>query len=236
MPKIIQVKIWDKYNYLTIISKPFIKTRPNWCTYKRVECKCQCWTIKDYDLSKLRIWEIKSCWCMRWKLQIQTRWSHWKTNTKFYKVYAWIRSRCNTKSSWNYKNYWWRWIKCEWETYNDFEKDMFSTYKEWLSIDRIDVNWNYCKENCRWVTPKEQARNTRKTLYYKWKDLHYWIDELWLKKSTVTERIRVYWYSIEKALFWKCIKIWKRRQIIFWDREKNIMNKVIANNAIKTKI
>lgn len=34
-------------------------------------------------------------------------------------------------------------------------------YKEGLQLDRIDTNGDYTKENCRWVTAKENCRNRR---------------------------------------------------------------------------
>lgn len=36
---------------------------------------------------------------------------------------------------------------------------MWPTYQEGLSIDRIDWNWNYCKENCRWADKFTQNNN-----------------------------------------------------------------------------
>lgn len=41
---------------------------------------------------------------------------------------------------------------------------MQSGYSESLTIDRINVNENYCPENCRWVTISEQSNNQRKTI------------------------------------------------------------------------
>lgn len=31
-----------------------------------------------------------------------------------------------------------------------------------MTLDRIDVNGNYCKDNCRWATDSLQSFNTRK--------------------------------------------------------------------------
>lgn len=47
-----------------------------------------------------------------------------------------------------------RWLKIE-----NFIEDMYPSYKEGLTIDRIDNNLGYCKENCRWATMVTQQRN-----------------------------------------------------------------------------
>ena len=54
-----------------------------------------------------------------------------------------------------------------WNSFEDFYKDMGISYKDHVdkygendtTLDRIDVNWNYCKENCRWATRMEQMHN-----------------------------------------------------------------------------
>ena len=137
-----------------------------------------------------------------------------RRSTRFYKIYKWIKARCIFPSHTSYKNYWGRWIKCLWDNYEAFEKDMYESYvyhvnKYWekdTTIDRIDVNWDYCKENCRWATQKEQLNNTRVNLKIKFNGKLYpsmqiLCEYLWLRYWTLYKRVFIEWQDVDSAIY-----------------------------------
>jgi hypothetical protein len=121
---------------------------------------------------------------------------------------AWknMKQRCLNPNDPRYKYYGARGIKiCDkWLYFDGFLEDMESGAKPGLTLDRIDNNGNYCKKNCRWVTMKEQnchkRWNRKITLNGITKNLHQWSDSLGIKRSTITQRIDYYGWSIDRAL------------------------------------
>lgn len=69
-----------------------------------------------------------------------------------------MRQRCNNPTNNRYSRYGGRGITvCErWDDFKNFLKDMGQKPKG-KQLDRIDTNGNYCRENCRWVSPKENC-------------------------------------------------------------------------------
>ena len=171
MPAKRNIKIWDKYNRLTIIE--ILPSKKYWKkSYRIMKCKCECWNIKEYILWSLTTWHTKSCWCLEKEINKTKSIKYWMHNTRMYRIWSNMKDRCNNKNNIRYNRYWWRWITYnkKWETFEWFYEDMWWSYKEWLTIDRVDANWNYCKNNCRWATYKEQSRNTsmNRNYTYKW--------------------------------------------------------------------
>ena len=74
-----------------------------------------------------------------------------------------MRARCYNTNRDYYLDYGGRGIKvCDrWLDIRNFIEDMYPSYQEGLTLDRVDVDGNYEPDNCRWATKSTQAQNTR---------------------------------------------------------------------------
>lgn len=114
-----------------------------------------------------------------------------------YQTWDGIKKRCYQVNATGYNNYGGRGIKMcdEWKkSFWNFVNDMGSKPFLASTIERIDNNADYCKENCIWATPKEQASNRRNNIYVAYQGEIYTLYTicklLQLKHSTIYWRLQ----------------------------------------------
>lgn len=118
--------------------------------------ECVCGKIKLVNISHLTSGRSKSCSC-------QTKGTHRMTDTPSYRSWAKAKCRCTNPKDDRYKDYGGRGITmCQrWrDSFQNFLEDM-GPRPEGYSLERIDVNGDYCPDNCKWATPEEQYNNLR---------------------------------------------------------------------------
>lgn len=136
---------------------------------------------------------------------------HGMARTKLYRKWVLIRSRCNNPNDQAYKDYGGRGIKVchRWNQFENFRDDMYESYKKHISlnssttIERINNDLGYSKENCRWATMTEQAQNKRGVVYLTYKgetlNISQWAKKLNTYHSLLCSRLRMGW-SVERTL------------------------------------
>jgi hypothetical protein len=89
--------------------------------------------------------------------------------TRIYNTWAQMLARCNNPNAISFKRYGAKGIKvCDaWRDFRVFYADM-GDIPEGRTLDRIDNDKGYSKENCRWADPKTQSRNRINTAMAEW--------------------------------------------------------------------
>lgn len=140
--------------------------------YKEYFYNCKCSCGKDVVVSEksLKSGNTKSCGCLNIEKIVERNTTHNLSNNRLYGIYHGIKKRCYNKNSRSYKDYGARGIKMCDSWLKDFrtfyEWASCSGYKDNLTIERIDINKDYCPENCSWIPLGEQAKNTSRSRYY----------------------------------------------------------------------
>lgn len=136
---------------------------------------------------------------------------HGMTGTKLHEVWKEMKRRVKGKyyGTMVYKK---KGIKVcdEWQDAKPFlDWSIQNGYKEGLQLDRIDNDGDYSPENCRWVTPKENARNRATTIFYNFNGEMLTLGEIskitGIKEQTMRTRIQRGW-DFKKATTKKVIK------------------------------
>ncbi len=124
---------------------------------------------------------------------------------------------CNTKSQ-AYKDYGARGIKVcpRWQKFENFYADMGEPPTPKHQLDRRDNDKGYSKSNCRWVTAKENNRNTRRNhfLIFRGKALpiEAWVERIGISSNVLYRRLALGW-SVEKALT-SPVKVYSKRRVL----------------------
>jgi hypothetical protein len=133
-----------------------------------VLAKCRCGVEKRVRCTKIGSIYSESCGCAQKESQARTHTTHGASKTRLYKIYEGLFDRCYNSKDTNYLNYGGRgiWVVKSWHTFEPFRDwSLNNGYRDDLQLDRQNNDGPYSPKNCRWVTGKQNMRNTRKTVW-----------------------------------------------------------------------
>lgn len=193
----------QKFTRLLVVERDSVSSGGNMIW----QCVCDCGVRVSVRAGNLVSGNTKSCGCLKKEFASSAFKTHGLTvggnKSAEYKVWQGIRRRCNNRNDATFRNYGAKGITIskEWDSFETFINDMGVRPSSLHSIERINNGLGYNKDNCKWATKKEQARNTSS-------NRNITIDGKFY--STLTEAVEVYRLNCEMI---------KKRLLIGWDVE-----------------
>lgn len=151
------------FNYLETIEPAMTKSnRKGW------KCKCICGQetiVRDRDLENNI---IQSCGCMKHQTIGERKRTHGEAGglyegkrSRLYTIWSNMKTRCTNPNVRSYADYGAKGINVcdEWQDFQNFANwARTNGYKDNLTIERKNIDGNYCPENCEWITSSENSK------------------------------------------------------------------------------
>lgn len=177
------------------------------------KCLCDCGNEFVTRGDGITSGHVRSCGCLQKSIARKMKIKSGMSGSRFYCIWGNMKARCfNTTSFPEAHCYSLRGISLcdEWKDFQNFYNDMYESYQQHVeafgekdtTIDRIDVNKNYCKENCKWSTLREQFNNKTDNHFIEYngrrETLANWARELGIGYSALATRLGRGW-TVERA-------------------------------------
>lgn len=158
----------QKFGKLTVVCRAEDYISPKGKHHVKWHCICDCGKSTVISSLQLTSGKTRSCGCLKVGNVV-----HGGCHDRLYKVYCNMKDRCNNANGGNYRYYGGRGIRICQEWLDDY-----MSFKRWAyengyddkaefgkcTLDRIDVDGDYCPDNCRWVDMKVQSNNRRNVI------------------------------------------------------------------------
>lgn len=164
-------------------------------------------------------------------------------------IYHNMKTRCTNPNYDKYQYYGGKGISVcdDWfNSYEAFEEWAINNgYRDNLTLERIDINGNYCPSNCIWATRKEQANNRSSNHYLtyngKTQTIQEWSEQTGITYNTISRRIKNGW-SVKRTLTtpvddrFRAVMIThngKTQSCRQWSHELGLSNNAVRNRIMR---
>lgn len=189
-----------KFGHWTVIQRAQNDKSGN----RRWLCRCSCGTEKIVYGGHLAAGRSQSCGCIRDADTGRRGMVHGMAGSRTYRIWSGMKYRCQNPKCPAFANYGGRGITVcdEWQHFEKFLADMGVAPKN-KTLDRIDNNDGYYKENCRWASRKRQNNNRRDNRILTLGDVSLnmtqWSEKTGIAEGTIRKRLKLGW-SVDSAL------------------------------------